>query len=297
MTLITQKAMLASLSISRWGATKQAPKVVKDATVTYGTKAEQLSAKKSLVATLALKSIKEVESQARQYHLTHTQPWLDEGARILSSALYFEYSQSMTRYRQEFDREVTRFLANYPMLIADAEQQLAGLYDPNDYPSPDKIAAKFAFKTTISPLPAGEDFRVSLGAEEEERLRADISARLQAGVDGAMRDAWKRVHTCVAAMAERLNAYEVIVDPQTGQKTTTGVFRDSLVQNMRDLVDILPGLNITGDAELTRITAELETSLCVHEPEILRANDRLRRATAERAEDILAQMAGYIGEE
>ena len=88
-------------------------------------------------------------------------------------------------------------------------------------------------------------------------------------------------------MAERLSAYKA---------TEEGVehpFRDSIVTNLVKLVDVMPRLNITGDPELERLTAQVRSSLLI-DPVELRTSESVRRETAKAAAKIAEQMAGYM---
>ena len=290
---LTEKAMLALLSISCWGAKKKAKNVAQEAADKHGAKVDRLTAQKALVAKESLEKIKAIESEAREYHRTHTRPWLDEGSRILPAALFWEYQQEMARLRMCHESEVALFLANYPILVIEAVGDLGNLHDADDYPAPDKIAERFGFKTSVRPLPSGDDFRVQLGAEEEARIRAQINADLQEGVSVAMKDLWAQVHGAVSHMATKLRAYKP-ADKDSGTKAE-GIFRDSMVDNLREIVGLLPAMNIAGDAQLEALRLELERSLVVHDAEQLRESDQLRETVATSAEDILARMAGYIG--
>jgi hypothetical protein len=88
-------------------------------------------------------------------------------------------------------------------------------------------------------------------------------------------------------MAGQLQAYRV---------TDEGVehpFRDSVVTNLVKLVDILPKLNVTGDAELEGLTAEVRASLLV-DPQELRKSEAVRNETAKNASAIANRMAAYM---
>ena len=52
--------------------------------------------------------------------------------------------------------------------------------------------------------------------------------------------------------------------------------------------------NETGDPALDAMRHRLGESLCVHEAQALRDDDALREQAARTAEDILADMAGYV---
>ena len=297
---LTEKAMLAGLSISCWSARKNVKQVAQEAADAHRADVSQLQASKSVIASTALEAIKANHTAARDYHRSRTLPWLDDGARILTASLFWEYSKKMQEFRQTDEALVAEFLANYPTYCAATPALLGSLYDPADYPTPDRIAGKFGFRTNIGPLPSSADFRVGLGAAEEERIRAEIDGRLQSGVNEAMRDLWDQVHNTVAHMAQKLREFSQTeeVDAATGKtKTKTiGIFRDSLVENVRELAGLLRPMNLTGDSRLDAIAARLETELCDVDADDLRKNDALREKVAMSAEDVLAQMAGYLGD-
>jgi len=82
----------------------------------------------------------------------------------------------------------------------------------------------------------------------------------------------------------------------TGEIKSEGIvnpFRDSLVGNVRDLVDMLPGLNITGDAGIEALMADMREYLTVHDANTLRTDETVRSEVAARADRIVANLADY----
>jgi hypothetical protein len=134
-----------------------------------------------------------------------------------------------------------------------------------------------------------DDFRVRLGEAEVAHIRAEIEARNAELVADANRDLWQRVQAVTRRLVERLSAFAV--EPGSGIRLHP--FRDSLIENVRDLLDILPRLNITGDARIEQVRQDLARQVARHEPESLRQDPALRAAVIDAAGDILARMEGY----
>ena len=137
------------------------------------------------------------------------------------------------------------------------------------------------------PLPDASDFRVSLGNEEQERIKRQITASVEASLTLASRELWQRTYDAVSHMADRLRAYKV---------TEEGVehkFHDTIVTNLVKLVDVMPKLNVNHDPELDRLAAEIRSSLLVN-PETLRKSESVRMDTARTAAQIADRMAGYM---
>ena len=137
------------------------------------------------------------------------------------------------------------------------------------------------------PLPDAGDFRVTLGDEEKERIKRQITAAVEASLQVASRELWQRLYEAVSHLAERLQAYKV-----TGEGVEHP-FRDSVVTNLVKLVDVLPKLNVTGDPEPERLAAQVRASLLV-DPQELRKSESTRSETAKAATAICDRMAAYM---
>ena len=279
--VISEKAMLARLSISVWSARRIDKTATAKVKEEYQTSNDAGRYNKALIATNALKKVQSAAGDARTFHYAQTLPWNDDGARILPAANFFAYSEGMRKHKAAFQAAVTEFLSEYPALVEDAKIRLNSLFVQSDYPSAENIVSKYSFETQVDPLPDASDFRVDLGDAEVSRIKAELDARSQQAQDAAMRDVWSRLHTAVSAMAERLS-------------TPDAIFRDSLVGNIVELVDLLPRLNIAGDAELDRLTKEVSARLTAYEPDTLRTDKKTRQTVANDCAEIMNKMAGWM---
>ena len=216
-----------------------------------------------------------------------TLPWDDNGYRVLPAAVYMEHTEKLREYSRQFMAAVEVFAAQFDQLVIDSRSRLGGLFRAEDYPTSKEIREKFAIETKVMPLPDANDFRVSLGDEEKDRIKRQITASVQASLTVASQELWQRMYEAVSHMAERLSAYKA---------TEQGVehpFRDSIVTNLVKLVDVMPRLNVTGDPELERLTAQVRASLLV-DPAELRKSEGVRTDTAMRAARIAQQMSAYM---
>lgn len=290
MTNLSNRAMLASLHVRQWTARKLDKRVTAEVNAAHGAAADAGRYNKSLVSRDALAEIQQIANAARGTHYFHTAPWLDDGSRILSAQGHAEYASKMADHRRDFESAVAAFVAGYPDYVNAARARLNGMFRAEDYPTPDMIRDRFAFDIVLSPVPDSADFRVEIGESAVAAIRADIEKRAAEALQGAMRDAWQRIADALARMVERLNAYEPGGDGAKAQ----GVFRDSLVENVRELVAVLPSLNLTGDSKLADVTAKLQAELCGHDAAELRDSEPLRKSTADAAARILADVSAYL---
>ena len=286
---LADRALLVNLSISQWSAAKSDKKVNHEVATTHGNDEGMGNYRKTLLAKEALKAVKEITARAREEHYRVTLPWRDTGDRVLSSAGYFAYSEAIRRIQTEWETAVDQFCANYPQFVEEARAKLNGLFNSADYPDPAQIRGKFAFKFEVLPLATGEDFRVQLGDAEVTRIREQITRDTDSQVNRAMADVWQRMREVIAAMSDRLKLFKKNADGATERP-----FRDTLVTNITDLLDVLPILNLTGDPAVTQFAAEMRDSLTLYTPDQLRNAEYARNDTAARADEILNKMAAFI---
>ncbi len=280
--MITERAMLAAVHISIWTAVKHDRKVSRDVADQHGA---HLSAgrynKQLLRGAEKLDELRTLAGQIRQHFYKITLPWSDEGFRLLPSNFYFGLMERMREFETSFEQGVENFLGVYPQYIDQVRPELNGLFREEDYPSDEKLRAKFGVRLEILPIPSGADFRVQMSAEEQARVSREIDANVRQSLARGTEDLWKRLREVVSHMVDRLN------EPESR-------FHASLVTNVFDLVEILPRLNVQGDEDLNRFGEQVKQRLCTYSAQDLKKHDLLRVTTAADATNIVAQMDGLL---
>ena len=273
---------MVALNISAWTARKYDKKATEKTTSDAGAAPDAGRFNKALLGTIEqLQRVSKAANAARTFHYANTLPWMQE-ARILPTANFLTYTQEMRALKTDFDAAVLDFLSEYPTLKLAAIATLNGLYQESDYPQPAELPGKFKFETAFSPVPDAADFRLDLAQEDMEKIKAELTGALEKTQAAAMRDLWERLHDAVQHMAERLASPDAI-------------FRDSLLGNLGELVQLLPRLNIANDPALATMTQEVEQRLCGYAPDSLRKNPNDRANAAQSAAAIAAKMGAFMG--
>ena len=280
--MITERAMLAAVHISIWTAVKHDRKVSRDVANQHGAHEGAGRYNKQLLrGAEKLDALRTLAGQIRQHFYKITLPWSDEGYRLLPAHFYFELTTQMREFERAFSQSVDEFLEVYPSYIEQVRPELNGLFREEDYPSAEKLRAKFGVKLEVLPIPSGDDFRVTLSEEEQARVAREIDESVRQSLNRGTKDLWVRLTDVVTHMVDKLN------EPESR-------FHASLVTNVFDLVDLLPRLNVNQDEELNRFAAEIKDRLCNFSAHDLKKNEILRVATATDAAQILSQMDAVL---
>ena len=270
--MLQEKAMLAQLQISQWTGRKTDKKITGEVEQAHGAH-DSGKFNKTLVDKALLDPISKIAGRARDYHYTMTLPWSDSGPRLLPSALFMEYTTTFRSMKLEFEKAVNTMVSMYPIEVQSARNRLGTMYEPGDYPDPADMYMKFDIKVDFMPVPAGEDFRVDVSAEAQAELRASVTESIHTRQVAAVSATYERIHEAVSKIEERLSKPDAI-------------FKDSLIHNAIQLCQVLDGLNITNDLQITAIAEDIRQNLLMP-PSAIRGSMTMRVVVASHASRIL----------
>ena len=281
---ISERAMLVSLSISLWSGRKYDKDASHEVAANHNTDERRAGRfNKILVNPNNLRAIAGIAGSARNYQNQVTLPWLSDGSRIIPVDIYLEYTSKMSGYRSSFDAAVSDLVKDYDALVNQARLDLNGLFKESDYPSKESIVNKHAFNVRVFNLPDAADFRVGLSNSELEATRKDIETNLNEATDAAVKDVFERVKMRMDHFVRRMNEIE------DGKG-----LRDSMMENIKELSNIMPRLNITGNREIDDIADKMKREIASYTTDDLRDSQGIRVATTKSAQEILDKVSAYI---
>lgn len=277
----TIQGVLAKLNISQFSNTRE------DDSITAEVKAlHQLQGKagkwvKIKLPEEFLAGVKKAAGAARQAHYDASLHW-EEGYRLLPMTAKPRYDAAVADAKAKFEQAVDRFVESYPLALEKARTMHAGTYRENDYPTLDKVRQQFEFRVAFLPIPSSSHFDVSVVGPAVAAMRAQLEAANAAKVEQAVGELWSRLLDPVTKMADTLR------DP-------SAIFRESLVGNVIQVLDLVPALNVTGSDSLRTAAAEVRNRLANLNPDVLRNNRVARKAAAETAGEIAVRFGRFGG--
>ena len=128
------------------------------------------------------------------------------------------------------------------------------------------------------PLPDAGDFRVDIGNEALAEVKQQYSDFYTKQYNTAMNDVWTRLHKSLTSMSERLDYTD---------KEDKKIFRDTLVTNVTDMIELLRVCNVTGSSQMTAMANNLEEAMSGVTPDALREDDYFRAETKAAVDDAI----------
>jgi uncharacterized lipoprotein NlpE involved in copper resistance len=156
---------------------------------------------------------------------------------------------------------------------------MGAMFNVHDYPDVDTLQDKFRFSAKFSPVPDVGDWRVDIGNDAQQVLKESYASAYTANLESAYQDVWTRTHEALVNMSTKLSG---------NQKQ---IFRDTLVTNVKEMIDLLDKFNITGDAKMKQAKVKIENALLGVTPDALREDDEFRLDTKSKVDELLKEFS------
>ena len=287
MSSIRTTSLLYRPSLSVWTARKldkaESAKVNKDNGAVEG--AANVN-KQLLPDSQELLSVQKWANSFRTFIYTSTSPWDDAGWRIRSVTGHMDFMAEVGDRIAEGNLLKDAFIQAYMHEIKQAERTLGHMFRHSDYPGEQEVESKFRFVVDVMPVPGADDFRIVEGIPkgEVDQLVKTAQAGTELRIQEAMKEVYTRLYTVVAKMANTLEQYGA---------GTVKKFNDSLVENIAEIVGVMPALNLTNDPTLAALATDA-AQLASYSLVDLRRNDSVRDAAVKDARQLAAKFKGYV---
>lgn len=282
-TNLAEKALLIRLITGGWR-----PSVV-DEEVQERVRAENNAAEghgrytKFLLTSDAFKWVNAVRRKMRWAHVLATLPWQDTW-RLIPVHEYDAYKKRFARFEAEMIKARNDFRNQYEHWKEEARHRLGDLYDESEYPTADEASQRFWLRYEVGTVPDVNHFIADVSDEERAEIIRSVTEQNERRIKAAIEDLYQRVGNLLESARASLDKEK---------------FSTALWEKVRDIIDVIPRLNITGEGELAGAVARLREAFAGVAAEELRAgakkhfNPEKKAVVSEAVDELRAKMAGY----
>ena len=279
---IGSSAMLTTFKASVWAGRKLDKRASQDVEDRNNAVPQMANVHKKLLGNCEqLIAIQKHVSNTRTSHNAETLAWEDNGSRLITTAAFFNYTHMMSGAETLFWKLHEKFLSTYASAQRNAEMYLGDLFNKSDYPSEEVLRDKFKWSLVQAPIPQSGDFRLDIQNDAMEELKLQYEQNLEAKIKGANDDMLTRLQKALKNMSAKLDY---------GDHEDKKVFRDTLVSNVTDCIDMLSNFNITNDLKLHTARDQLEYATQGVTADALREDAHFRAQTKKNVDDILKSL-------
>jgi len=277
---LTTMAVLADLTLSKWEGTKVDKETnreimkTKDADESRGRFSKKLMTEVAPLAYIQRAMYSEYEKL--------TAVW-EKGKKILPVINIDKLEKIEREYVQKLEDALEAFRPHYDEYVnVNAKRELGKLWNKDDYLSFEEFKSKWRIRLEFFPIPESGHFVI----DANKRLMNEVKGRLDEAIkeryEGIVSDLWNKLYKTTKKLVERL-------------ETDTIRFREDreVMESLREMIDILPTLNMTNDKELTDMIDVLKKKIAPIKDTDLR-KDPVKTKTAKEVKKLLDKMADYV---
>ena len=277
---LSSRAVLVSCEVNMYRTSRVDKDVTQRINNEYQTKRKAGSFTKITMAREYVSGYESAAADIKNFHKLMTLPW-DPVNIILAIEVHQEYMDGQRQRISTFEDRYCQFCINYSSYVYAEKEALGPMWKAEDYPAVTKVKDLFGVKLNIVPIPSVGDWRVKLSQDELDYLNDNLTKQITARFTSAMTSAWRKLYDPIKNMADRL--------------TETKKPHNSIVQNIKDLLPILPKLNINNDPKLDEMVKEIEQRLCSFSGKEIRKSKEVRNTLKDATAEIMKKMAPYAG--
>jgi hypothetical protein len=231
-------------------------------------------------ADALLASMKALVTEARAYHYLVTNPSPYDGEAFLMNVAIAPYKAKMIEFTHRQEQLNAQIETEWASMQQAAKTVLGPLFNSNEYPTIEQVKADSYIKTVCKPIPSGENIILQgVDAQLRQEIADSVDSELREAYKAANLTAWKR-------LLDIIDNARVNLAKGKGD----GRFRTEWHDNLSQLLEVMDGLNITGDADLHDFSQKAASLLNVS-PDVLKEDEDERSNMADKAEDIFRDMS------
>ena len=247
-TFLDSQAMLVGLAIGKWSGRKSDKAVAAEVAVAKNAKIDVVSVGKKVVPSEALAKLNKLSNEAKKFHKFHTVPWGEEGKRLLPVSKYDWYKQEMDDFSIQFEDLKIQFIKDYEYWKQKAEAGMGELYRESDYPQRDAIERMTFFEWNVSAVPTSKHLVMQLGQRQINEIKEKMEKGNAKRLQKVSVDLYTRIGEAVKLVRSKL---------VTDEDGKAAIIRQSVLDGLSNVVDVVPELNVMGDDELSKLCEEV----------------------------------------
>lgn len=204
-------------------------------------------------------------TRGKHKQLTFMSPY----GSILPAGKLADYTEAMRQMQERWDEAVAAFLRAYPENLAIARRKLGSAFRPEDYPTGPDVARSFRFESLLLPLPNADalDDIAGLADSRVRQMREQIAATSRAAEEGIRRQLLNRILQRVQ------NLGTALANPAYNPNS-------AVLERFTQMLDDVAVMNITQDAEITRLVADCRAHLTLNAERLRESQDARNRTLA-----------------
>ena len=286
---IQDSCLLVNVTVKKFGNTRQDKEASRQTAEANNASTEVVKVNKKLLNSPVISAITKVQGQITNGPVkTFTLPWEDKNWRLFQRDVIAKFETGLKNLVDRFEANKAELADDIDKVLDQARHDLGDLFNEYDFPSKQDIIDAYSISIEYRSVPETNDVRLGPSEEWVQARQAEAQKKAEDRIQSALDTVHSTVVDSLSHLIDRLSQHGVKKDGGTRNQS----FNNSMIDQLNTLAEILPSLNITGDARLTKAANDLLTKLSGLDPDELRENKSLRESVVQTAEQIKEDLTG-----
>jgi hypothetical protein len=287
---LASSAVLVSLDINVWSATKQDRAISNE--VTTAKNADESAGRyvKNLLANHPKhKAVVNYRQTIYNWLQRRTYRW-NQSQNLLPSVDVPKFKQEYGQHETEFHALVDSLIVDYDSIVSDMAFKQGDMFNRNDYPTKEQVRSKFGLQLYVSEVPMN-DFRCGIAKDIADDLFNTLNAQAQGIIKSIHEEQSERLIEVMTSISHCCGYDEV--DRNGEVVTKKRKIYEGTIQKARDYIETYKQFNPSNDEELELARASLENVLNGVTSEDIRDSDAVRHVVKDGVDDILNKFTNF----
>ena len=296
MTALNEKAVLISVSTKSWRATIKNKQATCDLAADKGTTEEWVNVTQRIVPKAVVQEPQRIAAACKNYlrgdspgafdgeYLRGGLPLWDKNVHILPNGLSEKLLRNLGAFQEQFNEAVENVRKVLPNALRQAAIENPELAPQIAVPDVDYICEeKYGLDWELNIMPSSNDIRIDSSKEFAAEVKRSIEEKANRKLKEVTDHTVKAVIKVASHLAKSCEDY----DPEQKGKSP---FRDSAINQVRELIPVIRGLNINSDAAIDKAATDLLAAVGNKSADELRKDDDSRKSVATKARQVASNL-------
>jgi hypothetical protein len=287
---LASSAVLVSVDISVWSATKQDRGISDEVTTSKNADKSAGRYVKNLLANHPKhKAVVNYRQTIYNWLQRRTYRW-NQSQQLLPSIDVPKFKQEYHEHEIAFHALVDSLVTDYDSIVSDMAFKQGDMFNRADYPSAEQVKTKFSLNLYVSEVPTN-DFRCGIAKDIADDLFTTLSNQTQGIIDSIAQEQSERMVEVMESISHCCGVDESEVNGEV--RTKRRKIYEGTLQKARDYVESFKRFNLKNDSGLELARASLEKVLNGVKAEDIRDSDAVRHHVKEGIDDILSKFGSF----
>jgi len=287
---LASSAVLVSVDISVWSATKQDRGISDEVTTSKNADRSAGRYVKNLLANHPKhKAVVNYRQTIYNWLQRRTYKW-NQSQNLLPSVDVPKFKQEYHEHEIAFHQLVDSLVADYDSIVSDMAFKQGTMFNRSDYPHQDQVRSKFRLNLYVSEVPMN-DFRCGIAQDIADDLFNTLSKQSQTIIEEIAVEQSERLVEVMESISHCCGVDETEVNGEV--RTKRRKIYEGTLQKARDYIESFKRFNLKNDSGLESARASLEKVLHGVKAEDIRDSDAVRHHVKEGIDDILSKFGSF----